>query len=125
MDTIEPIQFTWAWDVSAIFPDIPVARFSTAMQSLHNYGLHIVEAGDIIHHLKTLDANSPYSTLFTNPFNYVSLILGSLAVTIGLYFMAQCYCKTKANLAAKTAQDSQVTHTPQPSAPPLFLYPKL
>ena len=119
--SIEPIHFTWAWNVSAIFPNIPVSQFSAAMQSLHDYGLHIVEASDIIHHLKTLDTASSYSQLFTNPFNYVSLILGALAAVIGSYLLGQCYCKAKGKLVAPACP----TQTIQPSAPPLFLYPQL
>ena len=118
--TIEPIHYTWAWNVSAIFPDVPVSQVFATMQSLHDYSLHVVEASDIIHHLKFDNFNAnildSITKLFTNPLNYVSLILGSLAVCVALYFLYQCYCKQSRYQA------------PQPSAPPMplhFIYPQL
>ena len=57
-------------------------QFSAAMQSLHNYSLHVVEASDIIHHFKfdNFDSTVPDSItkLFTNPFNYLSIIIALL-----------------------------------------------
>ena len=49
---IEPTYFNWNWNASQIFPDLAPTQFSQAMQSLQDYGLHIVDTSDIAHHLK-------------------------------------------------------------------------
>ena len=121
--TIEPLHFTWAWNISAIFPDIPKSEFSQALQSLHEYGLHVVEATDIAHHLKFNDFSdnipTSISRLFTNPFNYVSGFLAFGAIIIGIYFF--CKCRNQ-----QSPQQFAPTAPPAPAGIPLhFIYPQL
>ena len=51
-EVTEPTYFNWNWNATQIFPDLEPAQFTQAMQSLNDYGLHIVDAADIAHHLK-------------------------------------------------------------------------
>ncbi len=48
---IEPTYFTWNLNASQIFPDLAPSQFSQAIQSLKDYGIHIVDAADIAHHV--------------------------------------------------------------------------
>jgi len=45
-----------------IFPDLEPQQFLQAMQSLNDYGLHIVDAAVIAHHLKFENFNDPTPT---------------------------------------------------------------
>jgi hypothetical protein len=95
--TIEPMHYTWNWNASALFPEISSDQFSTALQSLHEYGLHVVESSDIAHHLKfanfDMDIPDRITSMFTNPFNYVSIILVLVGISLALYFAYKCFCQ--------------------------------
>ena len=77
-EIIEPTYFNWNWNTTQIFPDLAPNQFSQAMQSLNDYGLHIVDAADIAHHLKFENFNEPIplsiSNLFTNPMYIVTIV---------------------------------------------------
>ena len=57
--TMPALHFTWAWNASALFPSSTKVQFSAALQSLPDYGLHVLEAADIAHHLKFETFNDP------------------------------------------------------------------
>ena len=95
--TLEPMHYTWTWNASTLFPEISADQFSTALQSLHEYGLHVVEASDIAHHLKfanfNVDTPDQITALFTNPFNYMSIFLTLIAISLAAYFTYKCFCQ--------------------------------
>ena len=92
---IEPTYFTWNWNASQIFPDLEPTQFSQAMQSLQDYGLHIVDASDIAHHLKFSNFNEPIpfeiAQLFNNPMHYVTIILSGIMIVYFVYKIFQNY----------------------------------
>jgi hypothetical protein len=47
-EVVETTHFSWTWNASQIFPDLEPQQFSKAMQSLNDYGLHIVDAAEKI-----------------------------------------------------------------------------
>ena len=55
--------FTWALKASALFPSATKDSFSAALNSPNDYGLHVVEAADITHHLKFNSFNEAIPTL--------------------------------------------------------------
>ncbi len=129
---IDALHYTWAWNVSAIFPDIPNDKFSHALQSLHDYGLHVVEASDIVHHLKFnhFEGMIPdqITNLFSNPFNYVIGIIALFALIFVGYSLIKCWCRSQSNQPGYHAGAASDYPLPVPSAPPLtyqFIYPRL
>ena len=68
-------------------------QFSQAMQSLNDYGLHIVDAADIAHHLKFENFNDPVpltiSNMFSNPLHYVTIAFATMAL---IFFVYKIYC---------------------------------
>jgi len=118
-----PTYFSWAWNASEIFPDLAPNQFSSAMQSLRDYGLHIVDAADIAHHLKFNNFNDPapksISDLFDNPLHFVTIAIGFLVLIIVLYFGYQ-FCKGKIHDKLKATLPSAIAiHIPA-SAPPAY-----
>ena len=76
---INPTYFNWNWNASQIFPAMEPHQFSQAMQALQDFGLHIVDAADIAHHLKFANFSDPtpksISDLFVNPLHYVNIVV--------------------------------------------------
>ena len=119
---IEPTYFTWNWNASQIFPDLAPSQFSQAMQSLKDYGLHIVDAADIAHHLKFANFNEPIpfdiAQVFSNPMHYVTIVLSAIIILYFLYKIFQNYIHKQ--LKAKLP-DSIAVHIPNiPTAPPAY-----
>ena len=96
---IEPTYFNWNWNASQIFPELAPTQFSQAMQSLQDYGLHIVDAADIAHHLKFSNFNEPIpfeiAQLFNNPMHYVTIILSGIMIVYFVYKLFQKYLLSK------------------------------
>ena len=84
--TMSAMHFSWSWNASTLFSHTSKVQFSAALQSLQDDGLHVVDAADIAHHLKfnafTDAIPSDITTLFTNPFNILSIILTLLIIII-------------------------------------------
>ena len=115
---IEPVLFSWKWNVTSVFPEVPLEQFSTAMQSLHQYGLHTIRATDIIQHLQTQKIAEQIpdflSGLLKNPFNYSSGILTMASIALAIYFFIRCL-----------RQPVQMANQPTaPPAPVQFIYPQ-
>jgi hypothetical protein len=115
---IEPVLFSWKWNVTSVFPEVPLEQFSTAMQSLHQYGLHTIRATDIIQHLQTQKIAEQIpdflSGLLKNPFNYSSGILTMASIALAIYFFIRCL-----------RQPLQMANQPTaPPAPVQFIYPQ-
>jgi hypothetical protein len=93
--TIEPTYFNWSWNASMIFPAMEPHQFSQAMQSLQEYGLHIVDAADIAHHLKFANFNDPtpqsISDHFRNPLHYVTMAVVGIMICVILYIIYTRY----------------------------------
>jgi len=96
-EVIETTHFTWTWNATQIFPDLQPQQFSIAIQSLNDYGLHIVDAADIAHHLKFENFNEPIPTsitdLFTNPMHSITLLLIGLLILFVCYELYMLYSK--------------------------------
>jgi hypothetical protein len=131
-DTLEEIEmtptyFTWNWNASQIFPDLAPSQFSEAMQSLRDYGLHIVDAADIAHHLKFANFNDPtpknISELFANPLHYLSIIVVFIVIVISTYLIYQ-NCKPRIHEQLKaTLPASVAAYIPNiPVAPPAYIH---
>jgi hypothetical protein len=90
---IEPTYFTWNWNASQIFPDLAPAQFSQAMQSLKDYGLHIVDAADIAHHLKFANFSVPIpwdiAQVFNNPMHIVTIVISCIIILFLVYKLFQ------------------------------------
>ena len=118
---IEPTYFTWNWNASQIFPDLAPTQFSEAMQSLQDYGLHIVDASDIAHHLKFSNFNEPIpfeiSQMFNNPMHYATIVLSAIIIIYFVYKLFQNYIHKllKAKLPTSIAE-----HIPM--APPAYIH---
>jgi len=88
-EVVETTHFSWSWNATQIFPDLQPQQFSKAIQSLNHYGLHIVDAADITHHLKFENFNDPVPTsitdLFSNPMHSITLIF------LGIFILYLCY----------------------------------
>ena len=84
------LYFTWAWNASTLFSSSTKIQFSAALQSLHNFGLHVVEAAYIAHHFKFESFNDPtpanITKMFSNPFNILSIILTLTIIILILTF---------------------------------------
>ena len=90
-------------------------QFSEALQSLHDYGQHIVAAADIVHQLKFKDYKdnlpSDITSMATNPFHYLTTILVLVGIAIVIYIVyIKCIKNRKNNL-------------PYPSAPAYPMHP--
>ena len=111
--TVPGIHFHWAWNASALFPDVTQASFTAALNSLIDYGLHVVEAADIAHQLKFVNFtdNTPaaYTDMFSHPMHIVVIIISCLIICMILYVCYHCY------MSAKRPQQS--LPYPMPSAP--------
>jgi len=96
-EVIETTHFSWTWNASQIFPDLEPQQFSQAMQYLNDYGLHIVDAADIAHHLRFENFNEPISTsitdLFTNWMHSISLVLFGVVILFLCYKLYKLYPK--------------------------------
>ena len=118
-EVIEPTYFTWNWNTTQIFPDLAPHQFSQAMQSLNDYGLHIVDAVDIAHHLKFENFNEPVplsiSNLFSNPMHTVTIVLASIMVLCVLYKIYAMYCKPITEVLKATPLGNYM-----PRAPPAY-----
>jgi hypothetical protein len=88
---INPTYFNWNWNASQIFPAMEPHQFSQAMQALQDFGLHIVDAADIAHHLKFVNFTDPtpqdISDLFKNPLHYVTMIIVFIMICTVLYII--------------------------------------
>jgi hypothetical protein len=118
---IEPTYFTWNWNASQIFPDLAPTQFSQAMQSLKDYGLHIVDAADIAHHLKFANFNEPIpwdiAQVFNNPMHIVTIVISCIIIIFLVYkiFQAWIHKFLKAKLPKNIA-----VHIP--TAPPAYIH---
>ena len=85
------------------------------MQSLNDYGLHIVDAADIAHHLKFENFNEPIplsiSNLLTNPMHIVTIVISSFMILYCIYRLYMLYQK-RINSTLKALRN--------PSAPPAY-----
>jgi hypothetical protein len=76
---IETKAFSWNWNLEALFPMVNPEQFSTALNSLQEYGRHVVDAADIAHHLKlqNFQHDIPANMLSSlrNPMHYFSLVV--------------------------------------------------
>jgi hypothetical protein len=120
--TIEPTHFTWNWNASQIFPDLAPTQFSQAMQSLQDFGLHIVDAADIAHHLKFANFNEPIpfeiAQLFKNPMHYVTIVLSTIIIIYFVYKLFQKYLLSK--IKAKLPK-GMAAYIPDPQ-PPAYVH---
>ena len=123
-EIIEPTYFNWNWNATNIFPDLEPQQFSKAMQSLNDYGLHIVDATDIAHHLKFENFNEPtplsIANLFSNPMHYVTLVFAGCFI---LYLVYRVYLKYRKIIDSKL----KATLPPAlanciPTAPPAYVH---
>ena len=119
---IDPTYFSWNWNASAIFPDLEQHQFSKAMQSLQDYGLHIVDAADIAHHLKFSNFNQPIpqdiAAIFSNPFHSVTVIIAIIICVLVVYSMYNCY-KTQILSKINKAMPSGLAFS---TAPPAYIH---
>jgi len=93
------------------------------MQSLNDYGLHIVYNADIAHHLKFENFNDPIPTsitdLFTNPMHSITLIFFAIFILYLCYKLYMMYCKKIHNKLQSVLPTSIAVNIPSfPSAPP-------
>jgi hypothetical protein len=118
-EIIEPAYFMWNWNTTQIFPDLAPHQFSQAMQSLNDYGLHIVDAADITHHLKFENFNEPVplsiSNLFLNPMHTVTIVFASIMILYFLYKLYAMYCKPSTEILKTTPLGNFM-----PRAPPAY-----
>jgi len=126
-EVIETTHFSWTWNASQIFPDLEPQQFSKAMQSLNDYGLHIIYAADIAHHLKfeNFDETIPTSItdLFTNPMHSISLAFFGIVILLLCYKFYKLYCKKIHDKLKATLPTSIAVHIPAvPSAPPPYVH---
>ena len=121
-EIVEPTYFTWNWNATQIFPDLEPQQFSLAMQSLNDYGLHIVDAADIAHHLKFENFNEPVplsiSNLFSNPMHTVTIVLASIMILCLLYKLYVTYCNPLSEILKKTPLGQYMPTAPP--APPAY-----
>ena len=126
-EVIETTHFSWTWNATQIFPDLEPHQFSKAMQSLNDYGLHIVDAADIAHHLKFENFNDPVPTsitdLFTNPMHSISLVFFAIVILFLCYKLYKLYRKKIHDKLKSTLPTSIAVHIPSvPSAPPPYVH---
>ena len=120
---LEPVLFSWKWNITSVFPEIPIEQFSKAMQSMHKYGLHTVRANDIIQHLQTANfaAQIPdfLSGLLKNPFNYSSGIMSLACIALAIYGIIRCVRQPVNN-----NNQQSVPSAPMQPMPMHFVYPQ-
>ena len=125
-EIIEPTYFNWNWNTTQIFPDLAPNQFSQAMQSLNDYGLHIVDAADIAHHLKFENFNEPIplsiSNLFSNPMHIIILVVSSIMLIYFVYRLYLLYRK-RIHMALKATLPETLTQH-MPLAPPAYEHNK-
>ena len=118
---IEPTYFTWNWNASQIFPDLAPTQFSQAMQSLKDYGLHIVDAADIAHHLKFANFDGPVpfeiSQLFSNPMHYITIIVAIIIIVYFAYKLFQNFIHKTLKAKLPTSIAAHI-----PIAPPAYIH---
>ena len=118
---IEPTYFTWNWNASQIFPDLAPTQFSQAMQSLKDYGLHIVDAADIAHHLKFANFDGPVpfeiSQLFSNPMHYITIIIAIIIIVYFAYKLFQNFIHKTLKAKLPTSIAAHI-----PIAPPAYIH---
>ena len=91
------------------------------MQSLQDYGLHIVDASNIAYRLKFSNFNEPIpfemAQLFNNPMHYVTIVLLGIMIVYFVYkgFQNWIHKELKAKLPTSIA-----AHIP--SAPPAYVH---
>ena len=116
--TMSPMHFSWSWNASTLFSHTTQVKFSAALQSLQDYGLHVVDAADIAHHLKfnsfTDDIPSDITSLFSKPFNILSIILTLLIIIIIIVFAYRYYFRIGTKIP--------LNNTSNPTANDLFPY---
>jgi hypothetical protein len=100
---INPTYFNWNWNASQIFPAMEPHQFSQAMQALQDFGLHIVDAADIAHHLKFANFSDPtpksISDLFVNPLHYVNVIVILFMICAIIYILyTRCWKGAQAKI---------------------------
>jgi hypothetical protein len=121
---INPTYFTWNWNASEIFPDLAPNQFLKAMQSLNNYGLHIVDAADISHHLKFANFEDPtpknITELFSNPLHYISIIIALIMFIVGGCFLYRCFQNKIHDKLKATLPTSIAMHIG--TAPPAYVH---
>jgi hypothetical protein len=92
------------------------------MQSLNDYGLHIVDAADIAHHLKFENFNEPIplsiSNLFSNPMHIIILVVSSIMLIYFVYRLYLLYRK-RIHMALKATLPETLTQH-MPLAPPAY-----
>ena len=126
-EVIETTHFSWTWNATQIFPDLEPQQFSKAMQSLNDYGLHIVDAADIAHHLKFENFNDPIPTsitdLFSNPMHSISLVFFAIVILFLCYKLYMLYRKKIHDKLKATLPTSIAVNIPSiPSAPPPYVH---
>jgi len=120
---IETTHFSWTWNATQIFPDLEPQQFSQAMQSLNDYGLHIVDAADIAHHLKFENFNDPITDLFTNLMHSITLILIGIFILHLCYKLYMMYRKKIHDKLKSTLPTSIAVNIPSiPFAPPPYIH---
>jgi hypothetical protein len=97
------------------------------MQSLNDYGLHIVDAADIAHHLKFENFNDPIPTsitdLFSNPMHSITLILIGIFILYLCYKLYMLYRKKIHDKLKATLPTSIAVNIPSiPFAPPPYVH---
>ncbi len=97
------------------------------MQSLNDYGLHIVDAADIAHHLKFEKFNDPIPTsitdLFTNLMHSITLILICIFILYLCYKLYMMYCKKIHDKLKSTLPTPIAVNIPSiPYAPPPYVH---
>jgi len=80
-----------------LLPDLQPQQLSKPIQSLNDYGLHIVDAADIVHHLKFKNFNKPIPTSitdhFTNPMHCITLVFFGIVILYLYYKLYMLYGK--------------------------------
>ena len=91
------------------------------MQSMHDYGLHMITVNNSNTHLKTEDfaslIPSTITDLFTNPFNYTLAIITILIISLRINFIIHCTRKS-------TNQGNTMPSAPPQEMPMQFIYPQ-
>ena len=119
---IEPTYFNWSWNASNIFPAMEPHQFSEAMQALQDFGLHIVDAADIAHHLKFVNFSDPtpkdIASMFSNPLHYITMFIVFIMICGVCYMLYSRCCSTK----VQTQLQNVLPVIFRPSAPPAEAY---
>jgi len=126
-EIVETTHFLWIWNATQIFPDLQPQQFSKAIKSFNDYGLHIVDAADIAHHLKFKNFKEPIpisiTDLFTNPMHNVTLILVGILVIFVCYKLYMMYRKKIHDKFQFALPTSIAVHLPAiQTAPPPYVH---